>query len=138
MLNTIGQCLSVLASYSFPSKQGPYYTKGITLNIAFQSLGFCLAIAMTLYYRWENKRRDKLEGGPPAAGTVINTIEEHDLAVGAFSEWRLVVGSLILVITLQASATFLDSLSLLLSWPAACRKFKDVFSLVFLSDLYHV
>jgi hypothetical protein len=32
--------------------------------------------------RWENKRRDKVEGGAPAKGTVLNVIEDHDLAVG--------------------------------------------------------
>ncbi|KAJ9103229.1 hypothetical protein QFC21_002652 [Naganishia friedmannii] len=87
MLNTIGmpsarQCLSVLASYSFPSKQGPRFVKGITLNLAFQALGFVIAMGMTAYYRWENKRRDRVEGGPPAEGAVLNTMEEFDLAPG--------------------------------------------------------
>lgn len=82
MLNTVGQCLSVLASYSFPTAQGPKFTKGIALNVAFQSLGFLIAIGMTLYYRWENRRRDRIEGGRPPAGTVLETIEKHDLAPG--------------------------------------------------------
>lgn len=37
---------------------------------------------MTLYYRAENKRRDRIEGGRPVEGTVLNVIEEHDLAPG--------------------------------------------------------
>jgi hypothetical protein len=78
----LGQCLSVLASYSFPTSQGPKFTKGITLNIAFQALGFILALAMSAYYRWENKRRDRVEGERPAPGAVLNTMEEHDLARG--------------------------------------------------------
>lgn len=35
-----------------------------------------------LHYRWENKRRDRAEGGRPVPGTVLNVIEDHDLAVG--------------------------------------------------------
>jgi hypothetical protein len=38
MLNSIGQCLSILASFSFPDKEGPRFIKGITLNIAFASV----------------------------------------------------------------------------------------------------
>jgi hypothetical protein len=37
---------------------------------------------MTLYYRYENARRDRVEGGRPAAGEVLNVVEEHDLARG--------------------------------------------------------
>jgi hypothetical protein len=81
MLNTVGQCLSVLASYSFPKTQKPKFTKGICLNIAFQTFGFCIAIAMTLFYRRENKRRNKIEG-EPIKGEVVNVVEEHDLAKG--------------------------------------------------------
>lgn len=82
MLNCIGQCLAVLASYSFPTAQGPKFTKGITLNLAFQALGFVIALSMTLYYRWENKRRDHVEGGRPPAGTLLNVVEDYDLAAG--------------------------------------------------------
>lgn len=82
MLNSIGQCLSILASFSFPDKEGPRFVKGITLNIAFASLGFCIAVGMTLYYRHENARRDRVEGGRPANGENLNVVEEHDLARG--------------------------------------------------------
>jgi len=82
MLNTIGQCLSVLAAFSFPSDEGPTYTKGCILNMSFQCLGLFIALGMTAYYRYENRRRDKVEGGRPAKGEHINVIEEHDLAVG--------------------------------------------------------
>jgi hypothetical protein len=85
MLNTVGQCLSVLASYSFPSDEKPRYIRGICLNIGFQVLGLCLALSMTLYYRMENKRRDRVEGGQPVHGETLNVIEEHDLAKG---EWH--------------------------------------------------
>jgi hypothetical protein len=74
-----------LASYSFPTKQGPKFTKGITINIAFQALGFVLALAMSAYFRWENKRRDRVEGGRPNKDATLNVIEEFDLAPGESS-----------------------------------------------------
>ncbi|KAI5479118.1 high-affinity nicotinic acid transporter [Pseudohyphozyma bogoriensis] len=82
MLNSVGQCLSILAAFSFPSTQGPHYTKGLLLNIAFSCLGFCIIVAMTCYYRFENARRDRVEGGKPVKGTPINVFEEFDLAPG--------------------------------------------------------
>lgn len=51
MLNTVGQCLSVLASCSFPDEDGPEYRMGIRLNLGFQAMGFLVCIGMTLYYR---------------------------------------------------------------------------------------
>lgn len=82
MLNTLGQCLSLAASFLFPSNEGLQFTKGCSINIAFQCLGFVIALAMTLYYRMENKRRDKVEGGRPPAGTPLETMEKFDLAPG--------------------------------------------------------
>jgi hypothetical protein len=37
---------------------------------------------MTLYYRAENRRRDKVEGGRPLPGTQLETLEKFDLAPG--------------------------------------------------------
>jgi hypothetical protein len=37
---------------------------------------------MTLYYRMENRRRDKVEGGRPVPGTQLETVEKFDLAPG--------------------------------------------------------
>lgn len=82
MLNTVGQCLAILASFSFPSEEGPRYIKGISLNIAFNALGFCIALGMSLYYRAENARRDRVEGGRPPKGEVLDVVENHDLAHG--------------------------------------------------------
>lgn len=38
--------------------------------------------AMTSWYRYENRRRDKVEGGRPVPGTHLNTMEQYDLAPG--------------------------------------------------------
>ncbi|WWC95606.1 hypothetical protein V866_002471 [Kwoniella sp. B9012] len=82
MLNSVGQCLSLLAAFLFPSKEGPQYRKGATVNIAFQALGLVLVLAMTAWYRYENKRRDRVEGGRPPKGTPLNVVEQYDLAPG--------------------------------------------------------
>lgn len=82
MLNTVGQCLSILASFSFPDEEAPGYVKGITLNISFAALGIIISLSMSAYYRWENARRDKVEGGRPPIGEVLNVVQEHDLARG--------------------------------------------------------
>lgn len=39
MLNTVGQCLSILASFMFPAAEGPRFVKGTLLNVAFQAFG---------------------------------------------------------------------------------------------------
>jgi hypothetical protein len=82
LLNSVGQCLSILASFSFPDDEKPRFIKGISLNIAFAALGFIIAIGMMEYYRRENARRDRVEGGRPPSGEVLNVVEEHDLARG--------------------------------------------------------
>lgn len=82
MLNTVGQCLSVLAAFSFPSAEGPRYVKGNLLNIAFQSLGFCLALFHYIYFKRENAKRDRAEGGKPEKGAVLDTLNLYDKAPG--------------------------------------------------------
>lgn len=83
-LNSIGQSLSLAASFLFPSVEGPAYTKGCIINIAFQAFGLLIALSMTTYYRRENKRRNEIEGGKPAPGTHLETHEFYDKAPGKF------------------------------------------------------
>lgn len=73
---SVGQCLSILASFLFPSEEGPRYIKGAKVNIAFQCLGFAIVLGMTLYYRLENARRDRKEGGRPLKGVRIEGLQE--------------------------------------------------------------
>jgi hypothetical protein len=92
--NSIGQCLSLAASFLFPSNEGPSYTKGCIINIAFQSFGLLIALAMTTYYRLENKRRDREEGGRPVVGTHLETHEFYDKAPGELAgacSWVLLI-----------------------------------------------
>ncbi|SCV67855.1 BQ2448_5466 [Microbotryum intermedium] len=81
MLNTIGQCLSIVAAFAFPSRQGPEYHEGVLLNVVFQGLGFTIAVFLTVFFRMENRRRDTIEG-TPRTGVTLNTVQELDLAPG--------------------------------------------------------
>ncbi|KAL7419304.1 hypothetical protein Q5752_006141 [Cryptotrichosporon argae] len=82
MLNALGQCLSLAAAFLFPTAEGAQFTKGCSVNLAFQALGFTIAACMTLWYRWENRRRDRVEGGRPPKGTPLDVLDKHDLAPG--------------------------------------------------------
>lgn len=66
----------------FPSAEGPQYIKGASINIAFNALGLIIAVIMTIYFRWENRRRDKKEGGRPIRGTYLDVGNKYDLAPG--------------------------------------------------------
>ncbi|GAA5988271.1 hypothetical protein JCM10908_002144 [Rhodotorula pacifica] len=82
-LNSLGQCLSILAAFLFPAAEGPHFVKGCAVNIAFQGLGFVLAAGMTTYYRLQNGKRDREEGGAPPKGMRIEGINTaYDRAVG--------------------------------------------------------
>ncbi|KAJ7155237.1 major facilitator superfamily domain-containing protein [Mycena filopes] len=82
MLNAIGQCLSVLAAFLFPTPTAPRFVKGCATNLAFACLGLLITLGMTGWYRWENRRRDGEEGGAPPGDAVVNVLEEYDLARG--------------------------------------------------------
>jgi hypothetical protein len=89
-LNSIGQCLSLAAAFLFPQNEGPQYLKGSAINIAFQALGLLIALAMTLYFRFENKRRDKREGNAGmGAGGAVDVHDHYDLAPG---KWLAALG----------------------------------------------
>ncbi|BGO88676.1 hypothetical protein NBRC10512v2_000621 [Rhodotorula toruloides] len=83
MLNSVGQCLSILASFLFPKAEGPRFVKGESVNLAFQAFGLVIALCMTLYFRWENARRDKREGGRPVKGMRVEGVAAaYDQAIG--------------------------------------------------------
>lgn len=84
MLNTIGQCGSILGSFVFPSKQGPQYVPGVAVNIAFQCFGASVAVLMSLYYRFENTRRDRAEGGRPQDSSNLEVQVDFDRAKGMY------------------------------------------------------
>jgi hypothetical protein len=61
MLNSIGQCLSILAAFIFPSNEGPRWRKGFGVNLAFNLMAICIAFGLTTYFRMENRKRDRRE-----------------------------------------------------------------------------
>jgi hypothetical protein len=86
MLNTLGQYSSIVSPFIFPTNEKPKWHKGFGLNLGFTLLAIMLSLAMSAYYRMENRRRDRIEGGPPAEGDVVDVINEHDLARGNFCQ----------------------------------------------------
>jgi MFS family permease len=81
LLNSLGQCLSILAAFIFPTEEGPTWRKGFGVNLAFNLLAIVIALCLTVYFRMENKRRDKREGGKPPVGTPQN-FQAYDLSPG--------------------------------------------------------
>ncbi|KAF5357247.1 hypothetical protein D9756_006669 [Leucocoprinus leucothites] len=79
MFMAIGQCGSVLGSHLFPKTQGPRYIKGFAITCALEFLAVVCAIILTISYRWENARRNKIYG-KPRPGVKINTLELADKA----------------------------------------------------------
>lgn len=73
----IGQCGSVLGSHLFPSTEGPRYLKGFAVNCALSYLTGVCALILTIYYRRENKRRDRVYG-PVDPDAKIDTSELAD------------------------------------------------------------
>ncbi|KAI0760248.1 MFS general substrate transporter [Fomes fomentarius] len=79
MYMAIGQCGSVLGSHIYPSIEGPRYIKGFAVTCALQFLAAVFAIILTVSYRLENKRRDKLYG-KPVPNETVDTAELADKA----------------------------------------------------------
>jgi hypothetical protein len=82
LVNSIGQCFSILASFSFPSSQGPLYIQGLSLNLAFSVLTSLLGLSLFLILKAENKRRDSVEGPPPEDLSRVDTAQYFDNATG--------------------------------------------------------
>ncbi|EJD37819.1 MFS general substrate transporter [Auricularia subglabra TFB-10046 SS5] len=81
LLNSVGQCLSIAASFLFPSNEGPGWKKGFGTNLALNIVAISIAVGLTVYFRRENKRRDRVEG-PPKEGVILDVVRLHDLAPG--------------------------------------------------------
>lgn len=54
----------------------------IQINIAFQILGVVTALILTCFCRYENRRRDAVEGGKPPKGENLDLTERFDLSPG--------------------------------------------------------
>ena len=82
MLNSMGQCFSILASFIFPSTEKPYWHKGFGLNLTFNALAVIVAVTLYFILRYENARRDEREGGRPSDMNDVDVSTYNDLAIG--------------------------------------------------------
>lgn len=80
-LNSVGNYPAFVAPFIFPSHEAPDWKLGYGLNMAFSAAAIVVTIAMIFYYRWENKRRDRVEG-KPYPGMFIDVVNLHDRAPG--------------------------------------------------------
>ncbi|EJU00031.1 MFS general substrate transporter [Dacryopinax primogenitus] len=58
----IGQCGSILGSNIYPLSDAPRYLKGFGISCGFAYLAAVLSLFLTMYFRYENMRRDRLYG----------------------------------------------------------------------------
>lgn len=58
----IGQCGSILGSHLFPSNEGPRYIKGFSVLTGLLFLGTVCTCILTMHFRYENARRDRVYG----------------------------------------------------------------------------
>jgi len=86
MFMAIGQCGSILGSHLYPKPEGPRYIKGFAVTMSLEFLGAICAILLTISYRRDNARRDKLYG----THTPDTMVDTHELADKA-SDFRYVV-----------------------------------------------
>lgn len=61
LMQMIGQCGPILGTRIYPSKQGPYFVKGMSICAAFMFFNAFLALLLRTYLDWENKQADKAE-----------------------------------------------------------------------------
>ncbi|TFY76493.1 hypothetical protein EWM64_g7519 [Hericium alpestre] len=81
MYMAIGQCGSVLGSHLFPATEGPRYIKGFAVCMALEFLGSVCALILSIHYRYENARKDRVYGKQNVDATV-DTSELADRAPG--------------------------------------------------------
>ncbi|KAF8604001.1 MFS general substrate transporter [Ceratobasidium sp. AG-I] len=86
LLQIIGQCGSVLGTHAYPTAEGPYYVKGLALCCAFEFLGALMCLVLTISFRRENARRDRIYG-PPKAGEPVDTRELADKVCKSKCHW---------------------------------------------------
>jgi len=73
---------SVGSGYLFPSKDSPKYTNGLIVEVALSVGGMIFTAIYQILIKWENAKRDKREGGPPAPGFRPDTATYADDAPG--------------------------------------------------------
>lgn len=62
ILQTVGQCGTVLGTHSFPADQHPYYRRGMWTGFAFSLFSAAICTTLSILLWRENKRRDEVYG----------------------------------------------------------------------------
>lgn len=67
VMNIIGQCGPLLGTRVFPSREGPYYVKGMAVCAGFMAFNAVLALGLRTYFKLRNDRWDRAAAarGPP-------------------------------------------------------------------------
>ncbi|KAF4435900.1 hypothetical protein F53441_13408 [Fusarium austroafricanum] len=73
---TLGQCSSLVSSYMFPKKDGPFFITGCALGCGFSGLIVVLSLFMHFALRRENKRKEELYG--PVYSDFVDIQGDHD------------------------------------------------------------
>jgi len=74
LLIALGQFGSVVGSHIFLKTDGPRYIKGFAISCALEFLAAACGIILTIYYRMENKRRDREYGVPEPHAEVDTSV----------------------------------------------------------------
>jgi MFS family permease len=69
LLQMVGQCGPILGTRIFPSTEGPYYVKGMSICAGFMFFNGILALILRTYLDWQNKLADKREAEVAGAMT---------------------------------------------------------------------
>ena len=78
----LAQAVAIGSGCLFPKSEGPRYTRGAAVEVGLSTAGLLFSLVYMGLIKWENARRDKKEGGPPAPGTRSNTAQDADEAEG--------------------------------------------------------
>ncbi|KAI0760253.1 MFS general substrate transporter [Fomes fomentarius] len=62
LFQAVGQFGAVLGAHTYLLTEGPRYLKGFSVNLALDCLAIMVAVVLTISYRIDNRRRDKLYG----------------------------------------------------------------------------
>ncbi|KIP03888.1 hypothetical protein PHLGIDRAFT_495320 [Phlebiopsis gigantea 11061_1 CR5-6] len=76
----VGQCGSVLGAHIFPATDGPKYIRGFAVSCALEFVGALAAVVLSVSYRRENRRRDRVYGKVENKDAPVETRELADKA----------------------------------------------------------
>lgn len=68
VMNIIGQCGPLLGTRVFPTRDGPYYVKGMSVCAAFMAFNAALAFGLRTFFKVQNDRWDRAAREAPPAG----------------------------------------------------------------------